>query len=326
MAIANSFHQVSLIWFLVCLVPLSVQNQALTGNLQFCLGLSAVDPLEALRGSHGMAFRFDTTLGRFDEAYVDRLELRAATRALLNLQHNGTPIAVPDPSGPAEASQVTEQLNQARASILSLKAQLYRDDGQTLHDLLSNETNTAADRIKACADASNGSFTGGWVTIEVTGKISTPLDIYSSFGAMFSISDDMPPSAAENFTKDFFFPVHPEHYQILSTDGIGITETWGGIPTSTYLDALALPPSYVLEKRDLSYDIGIAARGYLGDAEKTTVTWILQQWRQTTYGLELNMWFWYPAACPPEYIHDQAEHLCVEYRNGLHLLAAYYGF
>lgn len=283
-----------------------------------------MDPLEALKGSHGLAFRFDTTLGRFDEAYVDRLELRAATRALLNLQSNGTPSAVADPVGFVSASEVTEQLNQARASVLNLKEQLFGDDGQALHALLTDETDTAYDRIKNCTDASNGTFTEGYVTMEVTGQASTSLDVYS-VQAMFNVSNDMPPSAAKQFTEDFLFPAHPEHYRLLTTGGIGITETWGGIPTRAYLDALAIPPPFVIKELDLSYEIGISARGYLGDADKTTVTWILQQYRQTSYGLEFNLRVWYPSACPAEYVHDQVEHLCVEYRNGLHLLAAYFG-
>jgi hypothetical protein len=253
---------------------------------------------------------------------VDRLELRAATRALLNLQNNGTPSAVPDPWGFVDASDVTEQLNQARASVLHLKEQLY--DTQAMHGLLLNETSIAYDRIKRCTDASSGTFTEGWVTMEVTGPSSTSMDIYT-LHAMLNVNDDMPPSEATKFTKDFLFPVHPEHYQLITTNGIGITETWAGIPTSSYLDALAIPPPFVVRERDLSYQLGITARGYLGDADKTTVTWTLQQTRQTASGVDFNLRVWFPSACPPEYIHDQVEHLCVEYRNGLHLLAAYFG-
>lgn len=253
---------------------------------------------------------------------MDRLELRAANRALLNLQNNGTPKAVPDPSGFVDTSDVTEQLNQARAAVLNIKEQLY--DRQALHDLLKDETKVAHDRIKNCTDASHGSFTEGYVTMQVTGPSSASLNIYP-LHAMLSVNDDIPPSEAAKFTKDFLFPVHPEHYELITTNGIGVTETWAGIPTSSYLDALAIPPPFVVQERDLSYEIGITARGYLGDAEKTTVTWTLQQTRQTASGVDFNLRVWYPSACPPQYVHDQVEHLCVEYRNGLHLLAAYFG-
>lgn len=193
-----------------------------------------------------------------------------------------------------------------------------------MHDILKNETNIAYDRIKHCADASNGSFTDAYVTMDVTGPSSTSLDVYSVY-AMLSVNDAMPPLEATKFTKDFLFPVHPEHYQHLTTNGIGVTETWAGIPTSSYLDALAMPPPFVVQERDLSYEIGITARGYLGDADMTTVTWILQRTRQMASGVDFNLHVWYPSACPSEYVHDQVEHLCIEFRNGLHLLAAYFG-
>lgn len=292
--------------------------------MQFCLKVSALDPIEALKNSHSLTFRFDTSLGIFDEAYVDRLELRAATRALLNLQSNGTPTAVPDPVGIVNASGITDQLNQIRVSVYSLKLELYGNNGHAVHALLANETETASERLKNCTDASNGTFTDGWVTMEVTSPLVHTLDIFT-LPSMFNIHDDMPPAEATKFTKDFFFPVHPEHYQLITEGGIGITETWGGMPTSAYLDPLAIPPPFVLKEVDLSYQVGVVTRSYLGDANKTTVAWSLQQNRQTGYGLEFNMRVWYPSACPVAYVHDQVEHLCVEYRNGLHLLLAYFG-
>lgn len=44
---------------------------------------------------------------------------------------------MPDPSGFVDASNVTEQLNQARASVLHLKERLY--DAHAMHGLLIDE-------------------------------------------------------------------------------------------------------------------------------------------------------------------------------------------
>lgn len=292
--------------------------------MQLSLGASALDPIEALKGSHSLTFRFDTSLGVFDEAYVDKLELRAATRALLNLQSNGTPTAVPDPAGFLNASDITDQLHQLRASVYNLKLELYGNNGRVLHDLLGNETDIASERLENCTNASNGTFTQGWITMQVTAPLIHTLDIYT-LTSMFNIHDDMPSAEATKFTKGFLFPVHPEHYQLLTKGGVGVTETWGGMPTSAYLDVLSQPPPFVLKGVDLSYQVGYVSRGFLDNANRTTVTWSLQQNRQTGYGLEFNLRVWYPSACPAAYVHDQVEHLCVEYRNGLHLLAAYFG-
>lgn len=142
---------------------------------------------------------------------------------------------------------------------------------------------------------------------------------------MLNITTDTPPTEVKQIIHNLVFPSHPEHYQLITSDKPGVTETWGGIPTRSYLDVLSAPPSEVVQYRDYGYPIGISARGYLGDDHGTTVMWTLEQYRDIQDGVEVDLRIWYPSACAEEYVHDHVEHLCVEFRNGFHLIAGIFG-
>ena len=272
-----------------------------------------------------MSFTFDTSFGVIDESYVDRLELRAANRALLNLQHNGTPTPVPDSSGTAAAEAITQELNTARIGVLSLKSQLYGHDGQALDNLLKKETANATQFLATCVNNSNGVFRDGHVKIIVSGNLTPPMIIPFLAPSVYGTGIAFPSPTIQEIIEGFFFPSHPEHYQLYLGNITGITKTIGGIPTRTYLDILSHPPDFVMQHRDLSYTVGIAGRGYLDNGENTTVSWTLQQFKQVYFGIDISLHVWYPTACPENYVHDHLEHLCIEYRNALHLIAALLG-
>lgn len=147
--------------------------------------------------------------------------------------------------------------------------------------------------------------------MEVTGSSSTSLDIYT-LHAMLNANDDMPPSEATKFTKDFSFPC-TQNITSSSRQTASASQRHGAgfQQARSYLDALVIPPPFVARERDLSYQIGITPRRYLHD--DTTVYWTLQQTKQTASGVDFNLHVWFPSACPPEYVHDQVEHLCAEY-------------
>jgi hypothetical protein len=272
-----------------------------------------------------LSFTFNTSFGIIDESYVDRLELRAATRALLNLQSNGTPTSVPDPSGSVQAEVITQQLNMARIGVMSLKSQLHGQDGEALDNLLKTETANAAEFLTACFNNSNGEFRDGYAIIKIKGKLTTAVILPLLTPMLYGTDTSAPSPTIQELMEGFFFPSHPEHYQLYLGNLTGVTETLGGIPTRTYLDVLSHPPSFVMQYRDLSYIFGIAGRGYLDNANNSTVSWILQQFKDTDDGIDIDLRVWYPTACPDDYVHDHVEHLCVEYRNALHLIAALLG-
>ncbi|KAJ5662065.1 uncharacterized protein N7477_009681 [Penicillium maclennaniae] len=285
----------------------------------------AFDPLSALNSTHGLSFIFNTSFGVIDESYVDRLELRAAKRALLNLQSNGTPTPVPDPSGSVAAEALDQELNTARIGALSLRIQLYGQDGQALNNLLKKETANATQFLTACANNSNGTFRDGHVKIIVSGKLTSAMIMPFLAPLLSGAGIAAPSPTIQEIIEGFFFPSHPEHYQLYLGSITGITETIGGIPTRFYLDVLPQPPDFVMQYRDLSYTVGIAGRGHLDNGKNTTISWTLQQFKQANDGIDISLRVWYPIACPDNYVHDHLEHLCIEYRNALHLIAALLG-
>lgn len=272
-----------------------------------------------------MSFTFNTSFGEIDESYVDRLELRAANRALLNLQQNGTPSPVPDPSGTAAAEDITQELYRARIGVFSLKSQLYGLDGQALDNLLKNETANATQFLTTCANNSNGVYRDGHVKITVSGKSIHSMMMSFLAPILYGTGIAVPSPRIREFIEGFFFPSHPEHYQLYLGQITEITETIGGIPTRIYLDILSYPPDFVMQQRDLSYTVGIAGRSYLDNGENTTVSWTLQQFKKVKGGVDMSLHVWYPTACPDNYVHDHLEHLCIEYRNTLHLMAGLLG-
>jgi len=235
------------------------------------------------------------------------------------------PTPVPDPRGSVKVEAITNQLNQARVDILKLKNQLYGQDGQALDHLLQKETANASEILTTCFDNSNGIFRDGYAIIKMTGKLNTSM-IRPLLTTMFHrIDTSTPPPTIREFIHGFFFPSHPEHYQLYLGNMTGVTETLGGIPTRTYLDLLSPAPDFVMQDRDLSYIFSNAGRAYLDHDNKTTASWTLQQFKDTGDGIDINLRVWYPAACPDNYIHDHVEHLCIEYRNSLRLIAALLG-
>ncbi|MDN5721397.1 MAG: hypothetical protein ACTH0D_12000 [Candidatus Corynebacterium faecigallinarum] len=113
------------------------------------------------------------------------------------------------------------------------------------------------------------------------------------------------------------FPTHPEHYMVLP--GAGVVETMGGLPTLTRIEPIETPPAFVAEHIDDSFDISRAGQGPLDDG--TPFTYVLQQFKDTEDGVEVDLRVWYPAACPPIYVEEHAQHFAVETRNLLRLVA-----
>ena len=72
-----------------------------------------------------------------------------------------------------------------------------------------------------------------------------------------------------------------------------------------------------------SAEQGISVVAELDDG--TLFTYVLQQFKDTDDGMEANLRIWYPAACPPIYLEEHAEHYAVEFRNGLRMAAAAQG-
>jgi hypothetical protein len=54
----------------------------------------------------------------------------------------------------------------------------------------------------------------------------------------------------------------------------------------------------------------------------TFTTYVLQQFKDIEDGMEANLRIWCPAACPPIYLEEHAEHYAVEFRNGCRMAAA----
>lgn len=114
------------------------------------------------------------------------------------------------------------------------------------------------------------------------------------------------------------FPCHPEHYAL--PPYVGVVETMGGIPTRSRVKVIDDAPEFVSRFVDESYPLRVTGAGELDDG--AIFTYVLQQFKDTDTGMEANLRIWYPAACPPAYIEEHAQHYAVEFRNGCRFAAA----
>ncbi|KAJ5125783.1 hypothetical protein N7526_007960 [Penicillium atrosanguineum] len=191
-------------------------------NIRLLTNAVALDPLSALNSIHGLPFTFDTSSGLIDKSYVDRLELRAANRALLHIPHNGTATPVPDPSETAAAAAITQELNIVRIDVLSLKSQLYDQDEQALDNVLKEETTNATQWLTTYLSNSNGVYRDDYVKINVSGKLIPSMIIPFLTPIFFGTGIVAPSPTIQEITEGVFFSSHPEHYQLYLGNITGI--------------------------------------------------------------------------------------------------------
>jgi len=215
--------------------------------------------------------------------------------------------------GPADDTRVDAwELAAARRGMTNLRRLLY---GAPMQALLADQIAESDRRAHEYAAASAGAFTECHVEVSASGVHIAELlaGIQSMLGG--AAADEEERKAMVLATG---FPTHPEHYMVLP--GAGVVETMGGLPTLTRIAPIETPPDFVAAHMDESYPVRRAGQGPLDDG--TPFTYVLQQFRDTPEGLEASLRVWYPAACPPVYVEEHAEHFAVETRNLLRLVAA----
>lgn len=240
---------------------------------------------EIIATDHGVTVTGMNVKGEFDDGTIDAWELKASRRALANL----------------------------RELLL----------GQAMLDLLAPQLDEADDLHRQYLAESNGEFTPCNVVLRIKGlHLGELIDPGGMTAAVAGAGGT--PEQKKAFQIGKLFPQHPEHYAV--PEGYtGVVETMGGIPTRSQVKP-ADPeqvPDFVKNLVDDSYPVRVFGYGELDDG--TFHTWALQQFKDTEDGLEANLRIFYPAACPPEYVDEHAEHFAVEYRNSVRLAAAALG-
>ena len=212
-----------------------------------------------------------------------------------------------------EDDVVRWELKAARRGLMNLRTLLY---GAPMTALLKAQIEESDRRIKEYIAASKGEVSECRTTVAVNG-----LKADAFFAHMVSESQKMsngtPAEKSELMIKSGFV-IHPEHYALPPYPGI--IETIGGLPTRMRTLPDKEPPPYVKAAYDDAYPFKFPGKAELDDG--TLVAWVAHQFRNTNEGLEAVFRVWWPAACPPNYVEDHAEHFAIEFCNAFELAAA----
>jgi hypothetical protein len=203
-------------------------------------------------------------------------------------------------------------LKAARRALDNLKELLY---GPAMRELLKAQIEDSDKNLKQYLGASNGEFSQTQVIVTAAGI--TMAEFLPTLRAAVSAVD----GSSEHLRQvafDFLFPTHPEHYALPPYRGV--VETMGGLPTRSRVMGISGAPDFVTGCADDSYPVRLLGAAEIDDG--TVFTYVLQQFKDTENGMQADLRIWYPAACPPVYLDEHAEHYAIEFRNGLRLAAA----
>ncbi|MCB0911001.1 MAG: hypothetical protein KDB60_05215 [Propionibacteriaceae bacterium] len=192
-------------------------------------------------------------------------------------------------------------------------------DGQQMLDLIKDQVDESDRQLKEYIEQSHGEFTGTQVILQVSGIHVQQFmpTVQAMMGGAAS-----PDPAVRGAALTMAFAAHPEHYAMAPGGRPGVIETMGGLPTRSF-PAFVQPdqvPDFVSDLIDSSYDLSTVGAADLADG--TMFSYVLQEYRDTADGMQVSLRIWYPAACPPAYVEEHAQHYAVEFRNGARLAAA----
>lgn len=221
-----------------------------------------------------------------------------------DLNHNPVHVSIDTPVRNGNDQLIDQwELKAANRALANLRELLY---GQPMLDLIGPQVAESERRAKQYADQSNGEFRGTQVNVQVQGLSSA--ELFSTLRASAAANNGTPEQVKKT-ALEMIFPMQPEHYALAG----GVIEPMGGLPTLTKPVPMPDAPQFVKDLLDKSYPIRVTGQGPLPDG--TPFTYMLQQFRDTPAGMEAELHIWYPAACPPEYLEEHAEHYAVEFRN-----------
>jgi hypothetical protein len=196
----------------------------------------------------------------------------------------------------------------AKRASLNLRTLLFE---APMLELLKEQLAESDRRIKEYISTSTD-FDYGRLILNVKGIKSAALFAYAR--KVFEMAKGTPEQKKQNVVNSLFV-VHPEHYATGGEGGGGI-ECMGGL--ATFTNPVPCPveqaPEFIKQFEDKTYPIRMAGAGPLKDG--TPFTYVLQQYKDTDDGLQVNLMIWYPAGCPASYVEEHIEHYAVEFCNG----------
>jgi len=204
------------------------------------------------------------------------------------------------------------ELAAARGVLMNLKELLY---GQPMLDLIGGQIEESDRLLRQYVAESKGEFKGTQAIVSIQGlKVAEFMTMLRR-----SLSPQSSPEALHATAREILFPTHPEHYAgDLAT--FGIVETMGTLPTRSRPTYIQSAPAFITELIDESYSVRNAGAAAIADG--TVFTYVLQQYKDTADGMEINLRIWYPAAAPSIFLEHHAKHYSVEFRNGARIAAA----
>ena len=179
---------------------------------------------------------------------------------------------------------------------------------QPMLDLIMPQIEASDKYYKDIVQKSNGKFRECRTDLFVTGIFTTHL-MTSGLGWMGMDKKDL--------AMKVLLPAHPEHYVVPPYD-IGIVEVIGEYMARLRIIVTEDVPSWVLSFGDHQYPLNMMNKPTIGELDDGTILfYLLPEFHQTERGCDIILRLLFPAAAPQVFFDEYAEHLAIEFRNGL---------
>jgi hypothetical protein len=201
------------------------------------------------------------------------------------------------------------ELRASRRALLNLKRLI---KPEVMLSLIQSQIDEGDKYFKNIISESDGTWRDTSTTLRVPDiKLQQIMRVRQKLNA-----DMTTPEGRESFFLEFLAKAHPEHYALPPDYDDGVIEIIGEHMARLNVDKDSEIPSHILAPyQDPSYPAKKAATGRLDDG--TVLCYILHQFKDTEEGCELAVRLLFPANAPEVWFKEHAEHLAIEFRNGL---------
>ena len=197
------------------------------------------------------------------------------------------------------------ELKASRRALANIKRMLY---GQPMLDLIRAQCEEGDRYFKYILAVSEGEWEECVTDLHVSGMKVT--EVMSLRARLLGLSRD-------EMATEFLLHIHPEHYMVPPYESEGIIEVIGEHMARLRIEPTENVPAFVMRFGNAAFPMKKPTIAKLDDG--TEVFYILHEFRDTDEGRLLRLRLIFPAAAPPVFFDEHAEHLAIEFRSGVRL-------
>lgn len=193
---------------------------------------------------------------------------------------------------------------------------------QRMLDLLSDQIEEGNRYFESLITKSKGRRRECRSYMKVTGVSATDLKLMTGRWLLSRPIEDM--------AAMYVFPTHPEHYAIMHGPGSlpksapdcgveVIGEHMAKLRYTDFKDSLQDMPEWMLKERDYNYELAETLVARLESGSR--LFYIMNEFMDTEDGCKIRLRAFFPSAAPWSLINQHAQHLAIEFRNLLTMVA-----